>query len=199
MKDDKDVEIKTRKVGLEADAETIHIRGLDAVTGKAEVIEALEEKIGSLKGKMYRLGDLRESVMGTQAVTLTINKDDANKISEDREIRVGLVNCSMERRIPMTRCLKCWAFDHLAVECDGPDRTKTCFRCGNEGHAAKDCTNEEGCPICKKPGHKAGTGKCGAFRRTLSTARKNKCCSKCVKPGHATKECNETGVQQPIH
>lgn len=40
--------IKARKLGVQQNVETIHIRGIDAITKKEEVIEAIEEKIGSL-------------------------------------------------------------------------------------------------------------------------------------------------------
>ena len=82
------------------------------------------------------------------------------------------MRCKVEKRIEMRRCFKCWAYEHKAAECKGPDRTKTCNKCGKEGHRYKDCDKEEACPVCNMSGHRAGTGKCRDFRRALSKARK---------------------------
>jgi hypothetical protein len=50
-------------------------------------------------------------------------------------------------------------------------KRKACYKCG-EGHAARDCGNEESCPLCQKFGHNAGGRGCGAFRSALDKARK---------------------------
>ncbi|CAG9763640.1 unnamed protein product [Ceutorhynchus assimilis] len=50
---------KIRKLGGELNRETIHIRGLDAVTEKREVEEALRTIIPELDNLDYKLGDLR--------------------------------------------------------------------------------------------------------------------------------------------
>ncbi|KAJ8955514.1 hypothetical protein NQ314_006880 [Rhamnusium bicolor] len=72
----------------------------------------------------------------------------------------------------MDRCYKCWSYDHRAADCNGTDRTKTCYKCGKEGHAVTNCTDEEFCPLCSTAGHRAGSGRCVAFRRALSQANK---------------------------
>ncbi|KAJ8933809.1 hypothetical protein NQ314_013781 [Rhamnusium bicolor] len=73
------------------------------------------------------MSDLRVNARDTQAVTIRLSKDDAERILKDKALRVGLVKCSFENRINMSRCFKCWSFDHLADDCNGPDRTNLCF------------------------------------------------------------------------
>ena len=44
-----------------------------------------------------------------------------------------------------------------------PEMAVKCFRCLQEGHTAKDCTNQEVCNRCKKPGHRRD--QCHEFTR----------------------------------
>jgi hypothetical protein len=161
--------LAVKKTSSNKDMETVHVRGLDATTDKNEVVAALEEKLGT--GKNWRLSDLRPNRNNTQAITIIMRKQDADSILTEGSLRIGAVRCRLERRISTGRCYRCWSFDHKAANCDGPDRTKACYKCG-EGHAARDCGNEESCPLCQKFGHKAGGRGCGAFRSALDKARK---------------------------
>ncbi|ENN81886.1 hypothetical protein D910_03390 [Dendroctonus ponderosae] len=52
------------------------------------------------------------------------------------------------------------------------DRSKLCFACGEEGHQTRECTKEPNCPICPKKGHKAGSGNCDEFKKSLLEAKK---------------------------
>lgn len=78
-----------------------------------------------------------------------------------------MVRCRVERRVRVDKCHRCWAFDHLARECMGPDRRNLCLKCGKSGHKREGCKAEEECPLCEKKGHRAGSGRCGAFKRAL--------------------------------
>lgn len=164
--------MKVRKIGREAKLEAIHIRGIDATTSKEEIRAAIEAKLGSTKKGQYTLGELRPNARNTMAVTLTVCREDAEKIIENKEIQIGLVRCSVEKRIALNRCFKCWSFDHQTTECKGPDRSRLCFKCGQEGHKGSECKNGKECPLCETSGHAAGSGQCNAFKRALSSARK---------------------------
>ncbi len=107
-------EVKVRKLGTSlGETETIHIRGMDAVTMKEEVIASLETKLGRQHGVDFRLSELRPNIQNTQAVTLVVKKEDARKILNDGRLRVGIVSCPVEKNIPMKRCYRCWAYDHV--------------------------------------------------------------------------------------
>ncbi|CAG9773642.1 unnamed protein product [Ceutorhynchus assimilis] len=159
--------VKTRVLGATVqDKETFHIRGMDSLTTKEEVLEAIEEKTGKLTEHSFKLSELRPQANGTQAVTLTVEKKLAEKLTADKYIKIGLVRCYIEKNVTVERCRKCWSHNHITSNCTGPDRTKACYKCGKEGHQAKDCQEEESCPICQTNGHRAGTGKCLAFKKS---------------------------------
>ncbi|XP_066157750.1 uncharacterized protein [Euwallacea fornicatus] len=136
----------------------IHIRGMDMVTRREEVKEALRERLEDLMDKEFSLGDMRNNRGDTQAVTLVIGKERAEQL--------------MERRVEIERCYRCWGMDHLARDCVGIDRSKCCFACGEEGHRRNECKRVEKCIVCNVTGHRTGTGRCEAFRRALTRARK---------------------------
>lgn len=163
--------IQIKKTGLRDNVETLHIKGMEVAVEAKEVLSAIESKIGSLQEKEFKLSKFRPNANKTMSVTFTINKEDAKILIDSKEIRIGLVMAKIEKRIQVKKCYKCWAYDHEASECKGPDRRRICYKCGKEGHPAKTCTEKERCPICDKEGHKAGTGACKIFRRALSRAR----------------------------
>ncbi|KAJ8932452.1 hypothetical protein NQ314_014648 [Rhamnusium bicolor] len=164
--------IKVRRTGEATKMEVVHIRGLDAVTKREEVVASIETKLGSLDGKSYKLSELRPNAGNTLATTLTINKEDAEIVMRDRHVRIGIVRCSTDRRINFSRCFKCWSYDHKEADCKGSNRKNLCYKCGKDGHLSKDCKEQEACPICEVIGHKAGSGKCMNFKRALSHARR---------------------------
>jgi hypothetical protein len=164
--------IKVRKAGPERRVKVLHIRGMDALTEEAELVKALETKVGSLKNKTYRLSGVRPNANDTLAATFVINEEDAGKIMKNGWVRVGIARCPIEERIRLNQCYRCWKYDHIAAECTGGDKRNLCRKCGEEGHIAKECKNEDYCIQCNRPGHKFGSGKCAVFRQALSKARK---------------------------
>ncbi|CAH1107104.1 unnamed protein product [Psylliodes chrysocephalus] len=67
---------------------------------------------------------------------------------------VGLVRCRLEKRLRVPRCARCWFYEHRTDKCQATERKESCFRCGKDGHIAKECDNEEACPVCNETGHK---------------------------------------------
>lgn len=162
---------KMVELGTQENKETLFIRGIDGITKKEEVLEAIKSIIGAENDDL-RVSDLRENDRGTQTAVVTLKKEHAGKLLEEN-IRIGMVTCQMEKSIRMKRCFKCWQFDHVAKECKGLDRTALCRKCAKEGHLEKECKETEYCVLCDTGGHVTGRGKCREYKRALSKMKKN--------------------------
>jgi len=80
-------------------------------------------------------------------------------------------------------CFKCGGNGHLARDCSEPD---VCYKCGGVGHFAKDCTSSEGketrsCFFCKQSGHLAKD----------CPSEEGDGCYKCGGKGHIARSCPE--------
>jgi hypothetical protein len=162
--------IKVRKAGNEGSMKALYIRGMYALTERDEVVKAIESKVGTLENKTFRLSELRPNANDMLAVALVINKEDAQNIIKDGWIRVGIARCSVEERIRLYQCYRCWKYDHVGAKCTEGDKRNLCRKCGEAGHRENGCKNEEYCIQCNRPGHKVGSGKCVVFRRALTKA-----------------------------
>lgn len=149
----------------------IHIRGMDSITTKEEIQTCIKDILKLTDDEELRTSELRPNANNTQAITVTLRKKDAAVLIEHKYIRIGYSNCRVEERVNVTRCRRCWEYGHNSANCQAEDRSKNCFKCGQEGHIGKDCKNDDWCPLCKLK-HKAGSGKCESFKRSLSIARK---------------------------
>ncbi|KAK9874524.1 hypothetical protein WA026_005368 [Henosepilachna vigintioctopunctata] len=141
---------------------------MDSMNTPEEMEVAIRERI---QDEEMKIENVRPNANDTQAATIITTETAAQKLLE-HTIKVGMVNCTLERRIDMERCYKCWAVGHTSKKCTGPDRSKMCQKCGEEGHKAKECRNAEKCPACKEEGHRAYSGRCRMFKRELQKARK---------------------------
>lgn len=151
---------------------TLSIKGMDALTTKDEVIEAVAKECGG-KGHILGASKLRPNARETQAITVSMTAEKAADVCRLQRIRVGLVNCSVERRLEVASCNRCGSYDHLSQSCSLPPGGGGCYKCGKQGHVAKACESEQlHCVACKEDGHKRGSFKCPAFRRALGLLRK---------------------------
>lgn len=111
--------VRTWRVG-NSDIEVLHLKELDALTTQPEVIEALEEYL--CPNSSYKVGELRPMAKNTQAVTITTTKSNAAALLKNKLLRIGLINCRVEKRIQLQKCTKCWSYDHRSDKCTDPDR-----------------------------------------------------------------------------
>ncbi|CAH1107101.1 unnamed protein product [Psylliodes chrysocephalus] len=161
--------LKTKRLGMEKRI-AIHLRGMEADTTVEDIRQSVIEITGEWEEE-NKISELRPLSNDTLAATLMLKPSQSDMILEEGSLRVSLVKCRVEKRLNIRRCQKCWSYDHYADSCEGPDRSKDCFKCGKSEHSSKDCTNEEACPLCKEIGHKMGTMKCPKFKMALKNAR----------------------------
>lgn len=169
----KSTDVKTWKLGQEKPS-TVIIRSMDAETTMEEVTAAVVERIGLPAANSIKIGNLRPNANNTQAVTIGLSKEEADKLINKKRIRIGIVECAVEERIDLERCRKCGAYDHHIKDCKGPDRRNLCYNCGKEGHTGKQCNEKTICQLCEKNDHRMGTSACPLFRKALAEAKKSK-------------------------
>ena len=155
---------------------SLNIKGMDAVATKQEVKEAVQKATGAAEEEV-RVGELRPYYGSSQAVTVAMQQEAADRILKMREIRIGYNWCTIRKRVNIAQCYKCWHYGHTAAECDEQaDRGKDCRNCGRAGHKKRECNNEKHCPLCDRAGHCAGTGACPETRQALRKARRREEC-----------------------
>ena len=168
-----DIRARVSTAGAGGRAETLLIKGMDAVTTKSEVTEALKEAVGAADAERTRVGDLRPYYGSSQAVTVVLPQDAADKLMKMGEVRVGYNWCTVKKRVNLVQCYKCWHHGHTAAECEEEvDRGDDCRNCGRAGHQQRDCNKRKYCPLSDRAGHSAGSGARPHTREALATARR---------------------------
>nr|XP_022921022.1 protein SREK1IP1-like [Onthophagus taurus] len=120
------------------------------------------------------MSSLRPYAESMMAVTIELAEEKAKKLMNSKRIRIGLAMCSVEERVNIKKCLKCWSPQHLIKDCTGPDRRNCCYNCGVEGHLTKECTNQTRCPDCEKKGHRAASMRCEMYRAQIKDGKREK-------------------------
>nr|XP_023027105.1 uncharacterized protein LOC111515099 [Leptinotarsa decemlineata] len=136
---------------------------MEADATKVEVQEALRTDTEQWTSEC-KLSEIRSFRNDTTAITMTLPRDLAKPMYKKEELRVGLVKCSVERRVVVHKCTRCWSHNHKKNSCKGPDITGNCYKCGKADHKAQNCREEEYCPLCEATAHSAGNASCPRFR-----------------------------------
>lgn len=164
----KDSKIESTKGGMKI----LYVKNLDVTMEKEGLKTALLEACGSREQDLEMIGEIREAASGTRSATVRVNKHMANELTQRKYIKLGLGYSTIEERIEVKRCFRCWEHDHLAKDCKGTDRSGLCQKCGKQGHKVKECNEEEEyCPLCQEKGHRARKTRCEKFREALKKAR----------------------------
>ncbi|KAL7293226.1 hypothetical protein TKK_0013366 [Trichogramma kaykai] len=115
----------------------LEIRDLDECATREEIRTALYQQLGAANLDPDAVRSLRKAYAGTQTAVIDLPDELAAKAIKLGHLRVGWVSCRVRERAEASRCFRCWEFGHLVARCVGPDRSKLCYRCGQDGHRAK--------------------------------------------------------------
>ena len=94
----------------------------EAVRGSFEQDSEMEFRV-SLTKTPYR---------GNKKAYVLLEEARALKLYKAAHIKIGWVSCRVRRRKELNRCYRCLGFGHMAADCHGPDRSRCCWRCGEE-------------------------------------------------------------------
>jgi len=149
--------------------ELMEIRDLDQWSDGPEVLEAITSATGCDPSAL-RLVSMRKRFGGAQLALVSAPKEVTQAVIRQGRLRVGMVSCSVRHCDAKARCFRCLAYGHEAKSCQGPDRTKCCRRCGEDGHFANTCaaTREDALSFAKslETTSQAGSGDAKAVAET---------------------------------
>lgn len=149
---------------------TLQCKDLDEITTEEEVRLAMRDQC-NLEGVEMTVR-LRRGPFGTQAASIKLPVDAANKAMTIGKIKVGCSVCPLRFSQRPEGCYRCLEYGHLARNCKGIDRSKLCRWCGQEGHKAQDCNNKQRCLFCvdkSRNRHATGGPRCPAFKQARGT------------------------------
>ena len=108
---------------------------------------------------------------GTRKAYVLLHEARALKLLKAAHIKIGWVSCRIRTKMETNRYYRCLGFGHIARTCRGTDCSRSCWRCGEEGHTAGSCTRKPQCYLYSaredKPrvDHIPGTMRCAFFRK----------------------------------
>ena len=143
-------------------------RDLEEDTTKDDVLEALKKQLQTDSLSESAIRSLRTAYGGTQTAVISLPFELAKRVLSAGKVKIGWTICRVREATKPRSCFKCFEYGHLAKDCKGEDRSKLCKRCGEGGHIAKNCTKDPCCMICsttdKKATHVTGSSRCPKYR-----------------------------------
>lgn len=139
--------------------------------------EAKDEiaKLFGIKLEDVEIRSMRYGYDGTKMIIVNLPASVGEKVSEEKEIRLGFTSCKIKRTWNIIRCFKCHEFGHMTYTCKKELAGKEiCRKCGHPDHHISNCTAEMRCILCIKEGipearagHIAGASNCPQFKKYL--------------------------------
>ncbi|KMQ90375.1 gag-pol polyprotein [Lasius niger] len=151
----------------------VRIIGLDDTVCREEVADTIAAAGGCASADV-KVGTIRMMSNQLYMVWAQCPLEAAIKASKEGKIKISWTIAKIELlKNRQSQCYKRWGLGHLRDKCTSViDRSRTCFRCGVEGHPAVTCTNPVCCILCKEqnknPQHRVGSAMCKADLRDPS-------------------------------
>lgn len=150
---------------------TIHVKALYNLADEIDVRDALVNNSCVQNVEEVKVKSIRPTGRDSRIATVTLGKRDGKRLLKLGKIRVGLQMCKLQETLEVTRCFRCWSYEHWTNKCSGRDRKDDCLKCGTRGHKAKECKNDPYCPLCAEKGHSVGNIKCKKFTEAILRKR----------------------------
>jgi len=126
----------------------IRVRNLEDSISADEIAAVLAER-GGCHPEKIRVGPIQQTPNGMGSAWVRCSLTAANTVVRGGPLTIGWTRVKVEMlpERPL-RCYKCWGKEHVRATCTSTeDRTGACYRCGENGHAARDCRAPVRCAI----------------------------------------------------
>ncbi|CAH2092502.1 unnamed protein product [Euphydryas editha] len=155
---------------------SLRVSGLDdSVT--SEAVATAVAKVGKCDAGDVKVGAIAVGPGGLGGTVVRCPIPAAKALAEARRLLVGWSSARVQvlEQRPM-RCFKCMGIGHTRPTClAAVDRRGACYRCGVEGHIARNCTGALRCAVCADAGkpasHIMGGRECRPQNRGLERRR----------------------------
>ena len=114
----------------------VEILDVDPSVEEEEVAEAVRSYLREEPSSEVKVSLTRKPFRGTRKAFVRFEEAHALTLLKVTHIKIGWVSCRVRKKTEINRCYRCLGFEHMAADCRGPDRSRSCWRCGEEGHAA---------------------------------------------------------------
>jgi len=133
----------------------MEVLDLDICATEDEVLAALAQQLGTdAKSLDARVAVLPPNKQEQRIAVVNLDDVTARRLSELGKLKIGWLSCRIRPRVEVERCYHCLDFGHTKARCKGPDRSRACWKCSQEGHLASACTAEPYCVLCNAAGLK---------------------------------------------
>lgn len=147
---------------------------------KPDEIKYIVTQEGDCHHEDVKVGAIRRGNNGLGVAWIQCPLSAANRIVAKGKILIGWTNARVMLLDPrLLQCFRCLEGGHVRDQSkSNTDRSKRCYRCGKEGHKARECEDIPRCPVCADLGrlanHRAGNKACTSARMRKRTGSQSR-------------------------